>query len=172
MKTKITIKDITLTGLLTALMVSVALPSYFLAGILNKSIFQLSDIIFFCLLSTISLKILSVSSLSATILIDLFFGGLIYIPFSIIIKVLIFLTVYIFKNYLKWKIVFIIPIAYLHVFWYVLVAYILFDSSVVMVEFITDIIQYSVTVFGAILICSSIQLKAYLKNKNENIASN
>ncbi|QBQ07647.1 class II fructose-1,6-bisphosphate aldolase [Spiroplasma gladiatoris] len=161
-------KNITICATLASIMVVLSLFSYFLSNITGKSIFQISDIVYLSMfVTTINPLVLIFSSCIAGVLIDLYMGGFIFIPFTIIIKILIGVIVYFLNK--KIKIFFSIPIAYLCIYLYVIYVLVLYDKSSAVVELITDSIQYLVTVSFSLLIIGSKNWKEYSKYKKNNI---
>ncbi|QGS51886.1 hypothetical protein [Spiroplasma tabanidicola] len=166
MKKLFTTYNISVCGVLAGVMLVLASFSYFLGDLIGKSVFQISDIVYLSMFVTnINPIVLIFSAMVSGSLTDLMFGGLIYIPFTIFIKILIGVTMYFLNK--KLKIYFSIIVSYSYVFLYVLYVYILYDQSTTIVEAITDSIQYSATVVLSLFIVSYKDFKKIYNNKKQ-----
>ncbi len=137
---KINSRQITICGLLTSVMFIIGLVTNLISIGTGKSIFQVSDFLYIALLDFLNPFISILSAIMAGVLTDLFTGGIIYIPITIIVKFLIGVSFIVLKKFI-WSYLNIF-ISYLWIFTYVLYAYFLFDSSLAIVELLTDTIQY------------------------------
>ncbi|AOG60586.1 hypothetical protein SHELI_v1c06350 [Spiroplasma helicoides] len=158
MKNLFTIKNICIAGLLTALMFVIALFSSFISSLFGKSIFQVSDIVYLSIfVTTINPIINIIGAVLAGMLTDIYYGGFIYIPMTILVKILIgLIMIFLLK---KIKIYYAIPVGYLPIFIYFFYSYFIYDISMAVVEAITDSIQYGVTVVFSIAITLTYDLK-------------
>ncbi|AKX33994.1 hypothetical protein SLITO_v1c03400 [Spiroplasma litorale] len=163
MKKWVTTKNIATCGVLTAIMFVMGAIVSTIASMTGKSIIQFSDIIYLILFGKVNLFTLILSAVIAGSMIDLYSGGAIFIPITILVKILIGLTYKLLNKKLNIHLIYII--SYLWVFIYNLYSYILWDTSVLIVELIVNSIQYSVTVGGACLIILTSSLNIF--NKNE-----
>ncbi|AKU79573.1 hypothetical protein [Spiroplasma turonicum] len=150
MKKWITTKNITTCSLLSAVMFVMGAAISTIASMTGKSIIQFSDIIFLIMLGKTNLFTLILSAIIAGSMIDLYAGGAIFIPITILVKILIGLTYLLLRKKVNIHIIFII--SYLWIFIYNLYTYILWDASTLIVESIVNLIQYSVTVVFSIAI--------------------
>ncbi|ASP28100.1 hypothetical protein SCORR_v1c03260 [Spiroplasma corruscae] len=163
MKKWICSKNIANCSLLVGVMFIMGAVITTLSSVTGKSIIQFSDIVYLILLGRINLFTLVLSALISGILIDLYAGGLIFIPISILVKILIGLTYYLLRKRVNIHLIFII--SYSWVFIYNLYSYLLWDASVLIVESIVNAIQYSVTVVMSSIIVLSLELNMFNKNK-------
>ncbi|AUB32149.1 hypothetical protein [Spiroplasma floricola] len=165
---RVSTKSIAICGLITSLMFGIGALSTFISNISGKNIFQISDTIYLSLLNFLNPFLLITSASISGILIDLYAGGFIYMPITVIVKILIGITFILLKKFIPLYLN--IFISYIWIFIYVLYAYLIFDSSVAIVEVITDSIQYSFTVVFASIFCFSfnkVKLKQKIIDKNE-----
>ncbi|AGR41638.1 ECF transporter S component family protein [Spiroplasma taiwanense] len=140
---KISTKQIVLCGFLTTIMFIIGFIVITFSNITGKSILQFSDIIFLSLFKIINPLTLITSSVISGILIDLYSGGIIFIPITIIIKILIGVSFLFFRKIINQY--FAVFICYLWILLYVAYVYLLFDLSAMYLELIIDSIQYIAT---------------------------
>ncbi|WP_339020842.1 hypothetical protein [Spiroplasma endosymbiont of Atherix ibis] len=159
---KITTKNIAICGLIISFMFGIGALSSFISNISGKNIFQISDTIYLSLLNFLNPFLLIISASISGVLIDLYAGGFIYMPITIVVKVLIGITFLLLKKIIPLYLNIII--SYIWVFIYVLYAFLVFDSSIAIVEVITDSIQYTFTIVFAIIFYLSFN-KVNLKQK-------
>ncbi|WP_424526083.1 hypothetical protein [Spiroplasma endosymbiont of Glossina fuscipes fuscipes] len=146
------LKYLVTTALTTALLVAVAGVSQFIRLGYDKGILQLADGLFLALITLIKGPMLLISGVLYVTIIDVITGFPIFIPASIVIRVLMFLITYFLSRVLsRYGAIFL---SSLMLFWYVLYSYLVsnFDSAVAIGELINDTIQVAVsTILGITL---------------------
>ncbi|QEH61777.1 hypothetical protein SCHIN_v1c05800 [Spiroplasma chinense] len=153
-------KKIAQCAMITALMYIIGLPTIFLGNYFGKSIFQISDIFYLSSMLFINPFVGIISAMLSGALIDLTFGMLFYIPFTVLIKILIGLTLYFLNKVISYY--FVIFISYLWIFLYVIVALILFDRATAVAELFVDLTQYFVTTITSCIVVVVIKKSNYL----------
>ncbi|WP_338963689.1 MULTISPECIES: hypothetical protein [unclassified Spiroplasma] len=144
------LKYLVTTALITALLVTVAYISQFIRLGNGKGILQLADGLFLSLITLIKGPMLLISGVLYVTIIDIITDGFIFIPVSIVIRVLMFLITYFLARVIsRYGAIFLSSLMLL---WYVLYSYLLFGSAVAILELINDAIQVAVsTVVGITL---------------------
>ncbi|WP_338985015.1 hypothetical protein [Spiroplasma endosymbiont of Diplazon laetatorius] len=147
---KIKTIDIATCGVITAIMFSLGVITVTLSNFGGENVFQISDIFYLVFLNLLNPFLIIFSAILSGVLTDVYAGGVVYIPVTILVKLLIGITFTVLKKILPIYIT--IFISYLWVFVYVLFTYILFDKSFLILEAIIDSIQYSVNTFFACIV--------------------
>ncbi|WHQ37546.1 hypothetical protein [Spiroplasma sp. SV19] len=144
------LKYLVTTALITALLVTVAYVSQFIRIGNGKGILQLADGLFLALITLIKGPMLLISGVLYVTIVDVITGGFIFIPVSIVIRILMFVITYFLSRILtRYGAIFCSSLMLL---WYVLYSYLLFGSAVAIVELINDAIQIAVsTILGITL---------------------
>lgn len=158
------LKYLVTTTLITALLVTVAYISQFIRLGNGKGILQLADGLFLALITLIKGPMLLISGVLYVTIIDIITDGFIFIPVSIVIRVLMFLITYFLARVLsRYGAIFLSSLMLL---WYVLYSYLLFGSAVAILELINDAIQVAVsTVVGITLAVVFARVNKHSTNK-------
>ncbi len=160
------IKYLATTGLITAVLVVIAYISQFIQfnfGV-GKWVIQLADGLFLGLITLIKGPMLLISGILYVTIIDLVTGGFIFIPISILIRILMFLITYFGARILsRYCAIFVSSLMLLL---YVLYSYFLFGPNVAIVELIADEIQIAVaTIIGITLAIVFVRINEHSINK-------
>ncbi|WP_338989592.1 hypothetical protein [Spiroplasma endosymbiont of Seladonia tumulorum] len=160
------LKYLATTGLITALLVVIAYISQFIQfnfGV-GKGIIQLADGLFLGLITLIKGPMLLISGILYVTIIDLVTGGFIFIPISILIRILMFLITYFGARILsRYGAIFVSSLMLLL---YVLYSYFFFGPDVAIVELIADAIQIAVaTIMGITLAIVFVRINEHSTNK-------
>ncbi|AQU77768.1 hypothetical protein BVA24_04410 [Mycoplasma capricolum subsp. capripneumoniae] len=163
------IKYIVLTAILSSLLTVIALTTSMIQ-IAGTGLFQVADGLFLSLTFFIPGPMMFVVWCVYASIFDLVSGAAFYIPVSILIHILMFITIKLLVNKLPFYLN--IMIAELFIFLYVLYAYIInYYSNAndisqanikALVSFITDFIQYLVSVISAIFLYNVFDTKTFL----------
>ncbi|CEA11322.1 membrane protein [Mycoplasma capricolum] len=163
------IKYIVLTAILSSLLTVIALTTSMIQ-IAETGLFQVADGLFLSLTFFIPGPMMFVVGCVYASIFDLVSGAAFYIPVSILIHILMFITIKLLVNKLPFYLN--IMIAELFIFLYVLYAYIInYYSNAndisqanikALVSFITDFIQYLVSVISAIFLYNVFDTKTFL----------
>lgn len=158
------LKYLVTTALITALLVMVAYISQFIRIGNGKRILQLADGLFLALITLIKGPMLLISGVLYVTIIDVITDGFSFIPFSIVIRELMFLITYFLALVLsRYGAIFL---SSLMILWYVLYSYLLIGSAVAILELINDAIQVAVsTVVGITLAAVFVRVNKHSMNK-------
>ncbi|WP_425379583.1 hypothetical protein [Spiroplasma endosymbiont of Stenodema calcarata] len=158
------LKYLVTTGLITALLVTIAYVSQFIRIGNGKGILQLADGLFLALITLIKGPMLLISGVLYVTIIDIITGGFIFIPVSVVIRVLMFLITYFLARFLtRYGAIFCSSLMLL---WYVLYSYFLFGTAVAITELINDAIQIAVsTILGITLSVIFVRINQHSINK-------
>ncbi|QVK05265.1 ECF transporter S component family protein [Mycoplasma mycoides] len=163
------IKYIVLTAILSSLLTVIALTTSMIQ-IAGTGLFQVADGLFLSLTFFIPGPMMLVVGCVYAMIFDLVSGAAFYVPISIIIHILMFVTI----KLLMYKLPFYlnIMIAELFIFLYVLYAYVInyysnsSDTSQAnvkaLISLITDFIQYLVSVISAIVLYNVFNTQSFL----------
>ncbi|QVK06058.1 ECF transporter S component family protein [Mycoplasma mycoides] len=163
------IKYIVLTAILSSLLTVIALTTSMIQ-IAGTGLFQVADGLFLSLTFFIAGPMMLVVGCVYAMIFDLVSGAAFYVPISIIIHILMFVTI----KLLMYKLPFYlnIMIAELFIFLYVLYAYVInyysnsSDTSQAnvkaLISLITDFIQYLVSVISAIVLYNVFNTQSFL----------
>nr|CAK98880.1 hypothetical transmembrane protein [Spiroplasma citri] len=160
------LKYLATTGLITALLVAIAYISQFIwihFGV-GKGIIQLADGLFLALITLIKGPMLLISGILYVTIIDFITGGFIFIPISILIRILMFFITYYGARILsRYGAIFVSSLMLLL---YVLYSYIMFEPDVAIVELSIDAIQIAVaTIIGISLSIVFVRINERSTNK-------
>ncbi|WP_338970653.1 HAD-IIB family hydrolase [Spiroplasma endosymbiont of Labia minor] len=155
--------------LIISVLIAIGYVSSFIKISINSN-FQISDGIFFSLTAFIPGPMMLIVGIIYSPLLDLLMGSIIYMPFTLLIHILMWSVIYFFKKFLTVYVAFLI--SSILTLLYVLIAFIIYDKTVAILELITDSIQLSISfVISSIIFFSLNRLNKKSKNKiwNDNL---
>ncbi|WP_162807931.1 HAD-IIB family hydrolase [Spiroplasma alleghenense] len=164
---------IAISALISALLVCISFTTIFIR-ISDSIVIQFSDGIFMSLVAIISGKIMLIPAIIYPMLVDLSAGVIIYIPISILIRLLMFMIIKFSKKYLTSYGAFFL--AGLTMFLYLPFTYILFrEKGLLATEAIVDLVQVTLSVIIAGMMYFSIsksdQIMLTLNFGNKNFSN-
>ncbi|AHF57607.1 hypothetical protein [Spiroplasma eriocheiris] len=149
------IRYLTTLALVTAILIIIAFISQFIKIANGKSILQLSDGLFLGLTIFIRGPLMLIAGILYAGIIDLITGGLVFIPVSIIIRILMFVLTYFLYRIITRYVANLL--SSLMLLWYVLYAYLLFGPSAAIIELINDAIQIGICYIFSIIISVTLE---------------
>lgn len=136
------IKYLTTTALITALLVVLSYATQFIRINNTKGILQLADGFFLALIILIRGPMLLICGILYSGIIDLISGAFIFIPVTIIIRILMFCLTYFLTQKLSRYVAMLLSSLMLYL--YVLYTYLCFGMSFAILELVNDSIQLAV----------------------------